>query len=167
MPNSTLHHHSRPIWVYTKHFTLTDLFCPHNWLRGWYHYLPCKTDKTKVHRDRILSPLLFLIILYCLPGESYLLMDELSKSSQSNYIPCNSQSSSVSQKVFQGDYHLWKDVLISHSKTLSVKHLKVMFPYRNLSSTKQIMYPSVLRIMWLSVETLWKLRKSESRNLSQ
>ena len=71
MANSTLHHHSRRLWVYMKHVTLIDLFYPHNRLRGWYCYLPCKTEKTKVHRDRILSPLLFLTILYCLPGENY------------------------------------------------------------------------------------------------
>ena len=55
MANSTLHHHSRHIWVYMEHFTLVDLFCPHNRVRGWYHYLPCKTEKTKVHRDTILE----------------------------------------------------------------------------------------------------------------
>ena len=116
MANSTLHHHSRHIWVYTKHFTLTDLFCPHNWLRGWYHYLPCKTDKTKVHRDRILSPLLFLIILYCLPGENYSLMTKLSKSPQSIYISYDSQSPTVSQKVLQGDKHFKKMSLFSSAK---------------------------------------------------
>ena len=29
-----------------------------------------------------------------------------------------------------------------------------MFPYRNLSSVKQTIYPSVLRIMWLSVNKI-------------
>ena len=86
MANSTLHHHSRHIWVYMKHFTLTDLFCPHNRLRGWSCYLPCKTEKTKIHGDRILSPLLFLIILYCLPGENYSLMAKLSVSPKHLYI---------------------------------------------------------------------------------
>ena len=49
-----------------------------------------------------------------------------------------------------------KDVLISHSKITSVRHLliKFMFPYRNLSGAKQIIYPSVLRIMWLSVDNI-------------
>ena len=70
------------------------------------------------------------------------------------YIPCNSQSSTVSQKVLQGDNHLWKDVIISHSKIPSIRHLKVMFPYRNLSSTRQTIYPFVLRIMWLSVDKI-------------
>lgn len=70
------------------------------------------------------------------------------------YIPCNSQSSTVSQKVRQGDNHLWKDVIISHSKIPSIRHLKVMFPYRNLSRTKQTIYPFVLRIMWLSVDKI-------------
>ena len=90
MANSTLHRHSRHIWVYMKQFTLTDLFCPHNRLRGWYRYLPCKTEKTKVHRDRILSSLLFFIVLYCLPGENYSLITKLSKSPQSIYVSCNS-----------------------------------------------------------------------------
>ena len=36
MANSTFHHHSRDIWVYMKHFTLTDLFCLHHSSRGWY-----------------------------------------------------------------------------------------------------------------------------------
>ena len=70
------------------------------------------------------------------------------------YIPCNSQSSTVSQKVVQGDNHLRKDVIISHSKIPSIRHLKVMFPYRNLSSTRQTIYPFVLRIMWLSVDKI-------------
>ena len=86
MANSILHHHNRDIWVYMKHFTLTDLFCPHNRLRDWSCYLPCKTEKTKIHRDRILSPLLFLIILYCLPGEIYSLMAKLSVSPKHLYI---------------------------------------------------------------------------------
>ena len=30
MANSPLHRHNRHIWVYMKHFTLGDLFCPHN-----------------------------------------------------------------------------------------------------------------------------------------
>ena len=154
MANSMLHYHGSHIWVYMKHFTLSDLFCPHNSSRGWYCLLPCKTEKTEVHRDRFLSHLLYLTILYCLPGENYLLMDELSKSPQSIYIPCNSQSSTVSQKVLQEDNHLWKDVLISHSEIPSVRHLKVMFPYRNLSSAKQTIYPFVLRIMWLSVNKI-------------
>ena len=105
MANSTLHHHSRHIWVYMKHVTLIDLFYPHNRLRGWYCYLPCKTEKTKVQRDRILSPLLFLTILHCLPGENYSLMAKLSKSPQSIYISYNSQSPTISQKVLQGDNH--------------------------------------------------------------
>ena len=29
-----------------------------------------------------------------------------------------------------------------------------MFPYRNLSSNKQAIYPSVLRIIWLSVNKI-------------
>ena len=106
MANSMLHHHSSHIWVYVKHSTLSDLFCPHNSTRGWYCQLPCKTKKTEVHRDRILFPLLYLTILYCLPGENYSVMDELTKSSQSIYRPCNSQSATVSQKVLQGDNHL-------------------------------------------------------------
>jgi len=101
MDNSMVYHHSSHIWVYMKHFTLSDLFCFHNSSRGWYCQLPYKTEKTEVHRDIILSPLLYLTILYSLPGENYSLMDELSKSPQSIYIPCNSQSSAVSQKVSQ------------------------------------------------------------------
>ena len=139
MANSTLHHHSRHIWVYMKHVTLIDLFYPHNRLRGWYCYLPCKTEKTKVHRDRILSPLLFLTILHCLPGENYSLMAKLSKSLQSIYISYNSQSPTISQKVLQGQSHFLKDVLHFPQKISPVRHLliKFMFPYRNLSSVKQ------------------------------
>ena len=29
-----------------------------------------------------------------------------------------------------------------------------MFPYRNLSSDKEIIYPFILRIMWLSVDKI-------------
>ena len=151
-----------------KHFTLTDLFCPHNRLRGWYCYLPCKTEKTKVHRDRILSPPLFLTILYCLPGENYSLMTKLSKSPQSIYISYDSQSPTISQKVLQGDNHFLKDVLVSHNKITSVRHLltKFMFPYRNFSSAKQfiLLFSELCDYQWIK---LWKLRKSESRNLSQ
>ena len=156
MANPTLYHHSRHIGVYMKHCTLTDLSCPHNRLRRWYHYLPCKTEKTKVHRDRILSPLLFLIILYCLHSENCSFMTKLLKSPQSIYVSYNSQSSTISQKVLQRDNHLWKNVLVSYSKITSVRHLlvKFMFPYRNLSSTKQTIYSSVLRIMWLSVDKI-------------
>ena len=152
MANWTFHHHSRHLWVYMKHFTPIDLFCPHNRLRGWFCYLPCKTEKTKVHRDRILSLQLFLTILYCLPGENYSWLN--CQSLQSIYVSYNSQSPTISQKVLQGDNHLWKDVLISYSKITSVRHLliKFMFPYKNLSSTKQTIYSSVLRIMWLSVD---------------
>ena len=137
MANSMLHHHSNHTWVYVMHFTLSDLFCPHNSSRGRYCLLPCKTEKTEVHRDTFLSHLLYLTILYCLSGENYSLKNGLSKSPQSIYIHYNSQSSTVSQKVLQGDNHLWKDVIISHSKIPSIRPLKVMFPYRNLSSTRQ------------------------------
>ena len=58
MANSTLHHHSRHIWVYMKRFILIDLFYPHNRLRGWYCYLPCKTEKTKAQRQNSESPAL-------------------------------------------------------------------------------------------------------------
>ena len=83
-------------------------FCPHNILRGWYHYLLRKMEQTKVHRDKILSPLLFLIILYCLPGENYSLMAKFSKSPQSIYMSYDSQSPTISQKVLQGDNHFKK-----------------------------------------------------------
>ena len=40
MANSIVHHHSSHIWVYMKHFTLGDLFCPHNSSRvGTIRYL--------------------------------------------------------------------------------------------------------------------------------
>ena len=86
-----------------------------------------------------LSPLLFLTILHCLPGENYSLMAKLSKSLQSIYISYNSQSPTISQKVLQGQSHFLKDVLHFPQKISPVRHLliKFMFPYRNLSSVKQ------------------------------
>ena len=87
MANSMLHYHGSHIWVYMKHCTLSDLFCPHNSSRGRYCLLPCKTEKTEVHRDIILSPLLYLTILYSLPGENYSLMDELSTSPRRSIYP--------------------------------------------------------------------------------
>ena len=81
-------------------------------------------------------------------------MAKLSKSPQSIYISYDSQSPTISQKVLQGDNHFLKDVLVSHNKITSVRHLKVIFPYRNRSSAKQTIYPFVLRIMWLSVDKI-------------
>ena len=66
-------------------------------------------------------------------------MAKLSKSPQSIYMSYDSQSPTISQKVLQGDNHFLKDVLVSHNKITSVRHLltKFMFPYSNLSSAKQ------------------------------
>ena len=86
----------------------------------------------------------------------FCIASKLSKSPQSICISYNSQSPTISWKVLQGDNHFLKDVLVSHNKITSVGHflIKFMFPYRNLSSNKQTIYPWVLRIMWLSVNKI-------------
>ena len=138
-------------------------------------YLPCKTEKTKVQRDRILSSLFFLPVMYCFPGENYSLMTKLSKSPQSIYVSYNSQSPTISQKVLQGDSNLWKDVLIFYSKITSVRHLLIKFMFiMNLGIYIGISPALNKHFVLLFSELcdyqlikLWKLRKSESRNLYQ
>ena len=52
-------------------------------------------------------------------------------SPQSIYISYNSQSPTISQKVLQGDNHFLKDVLVSHNKIKSVRHLLTKFSKAN------------------------------------
>lgn len=57
-----LHRHKPHMGLY-KALHTHQYICPATDCEGMIHYLPCKTDKTKVHRDRILSPLSSL--LFC------------------------------------------------------------------------------------------------------
>lgn len=86
------------------------------------------------------SPVLLLTLLYGLPGSTRWWMAEFSMSPQSTHTLSNSQRSTVSQKALQGDDHFWKGGFISYSKGSSLRHLKFVFPIRNLSSAKRTIY---------------------------
>lgn len=155
MANPMLHHHSNHTWVYVMHFTLSDLFFPHNSSRGWYCKLPCKIEKTEyIETDFSVtcstSPFCTASLVKIITNAWIVKVSP----GRSN-IPCNSQKPTVSQKVLQGDSHLWKDVIISYSKIPSARHLKVKcFPIGTSLVLKQTIYSFVLRIMWLSVDKI-------------
>ena len=112
----------------------------------------CLVRQRKLRSTEVEFQVPFSSSLFCTDGLEKFINGWFVEVSYSIHTLFNSQSPTVSQNTLQGHNQLWKDVFISYSKALSGRHLKFAFPYRNLSSAKQTIYPFVLRIMWLWVD---------------